>query len=91
MKEKRVSAVLENLLQSAPFSSLSPDAKLVVVSDLHLGDGSGRDDFLINSKLFLRILESHCLKNGYTLVLNGDIEELRKFPLKRIMGRWRPL
>jgi hypothetical protein len=91
MKEKRALAALENLFRSAPHSSLLPGDKLVVVSDLHLGDGSCRDDFLVNSKLFLHILERHYLKNGFKLVLSGDIEELQKFPPKRIMERWKPL
>jgi len=64
---------------------------MVVFSDLHLGDGSSRDDFVKNENLLSRVLEDHYLKNDFALVLNGDIEELQKFRLSRIRERYRNL
>ena len=61
---------------------------MVVFSDLHLGDGGGNDDFKKNGELFLAVLRRHYLEEKFTLILNGDIEELARFPLKRIMARW---
>jgi len=62
--------------------------KIVIFSDLHLGDGSNNDEFEKNSKLFKSILKKYYLQKNYKLVLNGDIEELQKFSLYKIMTRW---
>jgi predicted phosphodiesterase len=35
-----------------------------------------------------KILEEYYFKNGWYLILNGDIEELAKFPLAKIRGEW---
>jgi UDP-2,3-diacylglucosamine pyrophosphatase LpxH len=67
---------------------LTRGSRLVVFSDLHLGDRGDRDDFLPNAVLFLHVLERYYLARGFTLVLNGDIEELKKFSLRRIMRSW---
>jgi predicted phosphodiesterase len=77
---------LDRLLQAAP--ELTPDAdhRLVIFSDLHLGDGGNNDDFKKNGDLFLAVLRRHYLEKNFTLVLNGDIEELALFPLKRVMA-----
>jgi len=34
------------------------------------------------------VLEQHYLAQGYTLILNGDIEELLRFSLGEIGARW---
>jgi UDP-2,3-diacylglucosamine pyrophosphatase LpxH len=80
-----------HLLEASPVEELGSDAKVVVFSDLHLGDGSGRDEFLHNSKLFSTLLGRFYLEQGYGLVLNGDIEELLKFPIRSIVKAWLPL
>jgi predicted phosphodiesterase len=90
-----VSATIEGTLQALYHSSaaleLSPSDKLVVVSDLHLGDGSPRDDFLSNGELLEQILRRYYLSNDFTLVLNGDIEELQRFSTEAIQRRWQVL
>jgi predicted phosphodiesterase len=53
-----------------------------------MGDGSRKDEFLHNSSLFETVLEKHYLLNGFSLVLNGDIEELMKFNSKSIALQW---
>ncbi|MCK7513154.1 MAG: hypothetical protein MZV70_60115 [Desulfobacterales bacterium] len=62
--------------------------RLVIFSDLHLGNGGGRDEFVPNSELFLAILRRHYQKQGFILVLNGDIEDLAGFSLASIATRW---
>jgi len=79
---------LERLLRAAPELALGADHRLVIFSDLHLGDGGGNDDFKKNADLFLAALRRHYLEKEFTLVLNGDIEELARFSLGSIATRW---
>jgi UDP-2,3-diacylglucosamine pyrophosphatase LpxH len=85
---KKLQNQLDRLLQAAP--ELAPDAdhRLVIFSDLHLGDGGNNDDFKKNGELFLAVLRRRYLQENFTLILNGDIEELARFPLKRVMASW---
>lgn len=55
--------------------TLTPGMKLVCLSDMHRGDGSGADDFAQNSLIYRCALE-HYLENGFTYVELGDAEEL---------------
>jgi len=79
---------LDRLLQAALELTPGPEHKLVIFSDLHLGDGGSNDDFKKNAGLFLAVLRDRYLEENFTLVLNGDIEELARFPLQRIMAQW---
>ncbi len=55
--------------------TLTPGIKLVCMSDMHRGDGSGADDFAQNSLIYRCALE-HYLEDGFTYVELGDAEEL---------------
>ena len=55
--------------------ALTPGMKLVCMSDMHRGDGSGADDFAQNSLIYRCALE-HYLENGFSYVELGDAEEL---------------
>jgi len=55
--------------------TLTPGMKLVCMSDMHRGDGSGADDFAQNSLIYRCALE-HYLESGFTYVELGDAEEL---------------
>lgn len=55
--------------------NLSPGSKLIVMSDMHRGDGTGSDDFAHNSLIFKCALD-HYLDNGFTYIELGDGEEL---------------
>ncbi len=79
---------LTDLYRATPVTMLDPSARIVIFSDLHVGNGSRTDDFLPNSGLFLTVLGSYYLENRYKLILNGDIEELQRFRLPDIMSRW---
>ena len=76
------------MFDRAPEIRFGAEHRLVVFSDLHLGDGGRNDDFKKNSGLFLESLRRYYLPRGFTLVLNGDIEELARFPLARVEARW---
>ena len=67
---------------------LSWGGKALVISDLHMGTGR-RDDFAGNGELLTTALEDYYFKNGWNLILNGDIEELQRHSLERIQERWR--
>ena len=55
--------------------TLTPDMKLIIMSDMHRGDGSGADDFAKNSLIYRCALE-HYLEEGFTYIELGDAEEL---------------
>jgi len=55
--------------------TLTPGMKLVCMSDMHRGDGSGADDFAQNSLIY-RCALKHYLENGFTYIELGDAEEL---------------
>ena len=80
---------LSNLFRQTPTVPLNQDDRIVIFSDLHLGNGKRTDDFRTNSELFYRVLRDYYEDGGYTLILNGDIEELQRFRLSDIVTRWR--
>ena len=61
--------------------------KYAIMSDIHLGDGGGADDFRHNAKTLITALR-HYNKNGYNLILLGDIEEFWQFDLKEIVTQY---
>ena len=83
--------ILEKLYKSSPVLTVLKNDKIVVFSDLHMGDGRSMDDFHRNSKLFLTALNKFYLKNNYILILNGDVEELHRYKLSGIKGQWKEI
>ena len=81
--------MLQELFDAAPRVSLGPGRRFVVWSDLHMGDGGPQDDFRRNADLVQAVLRRYYLSAGFSLVLNGDIEELQRFRLDAIQSRWR--
>ena len=93
MKKKKYSN-FENLsfiFKDAFNINISNKDKIIIFSDLHLGNGSSLDDFHHNSSLFSIALEHYYLSKGYSLILNGDIEDLQKFHLSQITRYWETL
>ncbi len=88
MKQCKFNQMLTKLFHESPEITLHNQDKIVVFSDLHIGNRGSRDDFLRNSATFMYILEHYYLQKGYKLVLNGDIEELQRFSLKSIVAKW---
>jgi UDP-2,3-diacylglucosamine pyrophosphatase LpxH len=91
MLEKQIFKQLEQLYEETPPMEISSNDRIVIFSDLHLGDGSSGDDFAHNGEFFRYIIENHYLAGNYQLLLNGDIEELHKFSMKKIVMRWKKI
>jgi predicted phosphodiesterase len=79
---------LRRLLREVPRRALAPAERVLIVSDLHLGNGGSRDDFRANASLFEAALRDYYLPRDFLLVLNGDIEELQRFSLPRVRQAW---
>lgn len=77
-------ATLSSIVETAPSLRVDSSSRLLVISDLHVGDGSAGDDFMRNEGLLLDALDGLYLKDGWTVILNGDVEELQKFKMKNI-------
>ena len=81
------SDIINPLFNTGAVMKLSPEDKVLIISDLHMGSGK-RDDLANNGNFLADILEGYYLENGWTLVLNGDIEELLRYSLEEIRERW---
>ena len=86
--ENRVFERLERVHEAAPALLIPEGERVVILSDLHMGDGSRRDDFLHNASLVEEALGRCYLDGGWRLVLNGDVEELVNFSLEAVVARW---
>ena len=80
--------LLKKLYDESPVLEINKKDKIVVFSDLHMGDGRSMDDFHRNAQLFLTALKEYYFENNYILVLNGDVEELHRYQLNRIKKQW---
>jgi len=69
---------------------ISNEGKILIISDLHMGTGS-RDDLFHNGEMLTCVLKEHYFKTGWTLILNGDVEELMRYPLDYIHEKWAEL
>ncbi len=67
-----------------------PGHKYVVLSDFHLGDGSGADNFIQNQNVTVKALEFY-RDNNYALILLGDVEEFHQFDMKAILEKYRSI
>ena len=88
MKKEPYYNLLQRLCSRTGSINITDEDKIVVLSDLHMGERNSSDDFLPNSTLFMKALTDYYLPEGYTLVLNGDIEELHRFSLNDIRRKW---
>ncbi|MFP4442466.1 MAG: metallophosphoesterase [Spirochaetia bacterium] len=79
---------LQELYDEAVNFKLNRSSRYIILSDLHLGNGGRTDDFRENGEMVIRILKEYYFDRDYTLILNGDIEELQKFTLASIRKRW---
>lgn len=79
------------MLATATKLNIKEHPDIVIFSDLHMGGGGRRDEFRRNSALFNRVLNEYYLKEGSTLVLNGDVEELHKYSYRKIRQSWDPI
>lgn len=80
--------VLERLFQRVPAVPIGDSDRIVIFSDLHMGNGTRADDFRINSSMFQTVLLNHYYSKEYRLILNGDVEELQRFSHDAVAQRW---
>ena len=68
---------------------LSKDYKYAVFSDLHIGDGTGDDNFKQNEDAFVNAVNYYRdTDSKYSIILLGDIEEFHQFELIKILARY---
>ncbi len=79
---------LDRLRRTSRVVHLDTTSRLLILSDLHMGNGGRRDEFRRNSRLVESVLRNYYLPGGFNLILNGDVEELFKFPLEHITEQW---
>jgi UDP-2,3-diacylglucosamine pyrophosphatase LpxH len=80
---------IDAMLAKADVVPLTKQCKWVIFSDLHMGDGGSTDDFRQNAGLFEHVTKQHYLRKNFRLILNGDVEELLRFPLEKIRDQWK--
>ncbi|GAB6091606.1 metallophosphoesterase [Spirochaeta dissipatitropha] len=78
---------MNNLFERTPPEPFPGKTPIVIFSDFHAGNGGRKDDFRFNAELTLAVLQEY-YRRGYLLILNGDVEELQKFPLYSISSHW---
>ncbi len=88
MADNVLTRSLLNKLEASPAITISDGDKVVVLGDLHMGNGGPRDDLANNGELLRQALADWYLPKQYTLVLNGDIEEAQRFDYPSIRRRW---
>lgn len=86
-----MTSALEELWDKAPLRSLSDTDKVAILSDWHMGDGGPNDDFRKNAAVVLEALEGYYEPRGWTLILNGDIEEYLRARPEAIRRAWAPV
>ena len=87
----RPDKALERVYASSLEQRVDDDARIVIFSDLHMGNGSWTDDFLHNGEMFREVLARRYFDDDSTLILNGDVEELQRFSRRAIAERWQSL
>lgn len=68
---------LMKLYEKCDRITINKDSKIVILSDVHRGDGTYSDSFLSNRNIYFAAL-SFYYKKGYTLIEDGDGDELWK-------------
>jgi predicted phosphodiesterase len=67
---------------------ISNGGKILIISDIHMGSGTRDDLSENNGEMIITMLKEYYYKNGWILVLNGDIEELQRYSLDFIREKW---
>lgn len=82
---------LDRTFQQSPEVSLEDMERVIIFSDVHMGDGKeGGDDFLPNRKLLEQALNLY-LRENYWLILLGDVEELWECSIEEVFETYREI
>jgi hypothetical protein len=87
-KTRLLAESISEIAARSPSERLDGDSLYVVAADLRMGDGGRSDELARSGKALFKILGNWYLPRGYTLVLNGDAEDLRNFWIKDILAAW---
>jgi hypothetical protein len=87
----RLADSMASIAASCPVERLGSDSRYLILADLRMGDGGKKDELFGARKALVSILGDWYLPRGYTLVLGGDVEDLRRFWLKDIAAAWKKL
>jgi len=87
MHHKLIYHQLDLILEEAQRIPIGIDDRWVIMSDMHMGNRTRKDDFLKNAPLFKEALKYYDDRN-FKLLLNGDVEELQKFTYTTIRKKW---
>ena len=79
---------MQQLLEKTAELTITDDDRIIIFSDLHVGNGKSLDDFKGNSDLLKAALRDYYYPQNYTLILNGDVEELHRYSLHEIRAHW---
>jgi predicted phosphodiesterase len=79
--------IVSHRFNPAAVLDLSNEGRVLIISDLHMGTGR-RDDLAFNGELLISVLDNYYFRQGWYLVLNGDIEELQRHSLALVKERW---
>ena len=82
---------LDELWNAAPVRRLDENDKIAILSDWHMGDGGPNDDFKKNADAVLAAVRDFYEPHGWTLLLNGDIEEYLRAKPEAIRKAWAPV
>jgi len=85
---RTLAASLSDISSRCPAEKLDRASRYVIAADIRMGDGGRRDESVGSMKALYRILSKWYLPRDYTLVLNGDVEDLRTFWIKDILAAW---
>lgn len=66
---------------------LCPHANYAILSDFHLGNGRGADNFRHNEEALIEALQYY-RQRDFSLILLGDVEELWQFDFEEIRSRY---
>lgn len=91
LKEDYYFKYLDKLYDDAPEYNINGEDKIVIFSDLHIGDKGNKDDFLQNSEQFKFLLDHYYYQKGFNVFLNGDVEELYKYSIDNVISAWKDI
>ncbi len=83
-KERLIAIWLDERIPTLPLE----ECKYAMISDVHLGNGGGADNFRDNEAGLVAALEYYSA-GGFSIMLLGDIEEFWQFDPYEIEGRYR--
>jgi len=84
---KRLTELYNSTDQNVKELPINTDTKYALFSDLHLGDG-GKSDIFVHNEETMESALKYYKKNGYSIILLGDIEELWQFNFIEIYDRY---